>query len=91
MPGPISIGKGGACPSEPFSSGSFAVRAPSLARENNSPAQRSDVRIYLDAVVTPKSGPPVSALQQQDFTILDNDVPQTITSFNGNDVRQGAT
>jgi VWFA-related protein len=37
--------------------------------------------INLDVVVTPKSGPPVSGLQQQDFTILDNKVPQTITSF----------
>jgi VWFA-related protein len=38
-------------------------------------------RIYLDVVVTPKSGEPVSGLQQQDFTILDNKTPQTITSF----------
>lgn len=37
--------------------------------------------INLDVVVTAKSGPPVSGLQQQDFTILDNKVPQTITSF----------
>ena len=37
--------------------------------------------INLDVVVTPKSGPPVSDLQQQDFTILDNKVPQTIMSF----------
>ncbi|HEX3469650.1 MAG TPA: VWA domain-containing protein [Silvibacterium sp.] len=38
-------------------------------------------RIHLDVVVTPKSGPPVSGLQQQDFTILDNKAPQPITSF----------
>jgi len=38
-------------------------------------------RIYLDVVVTPKSGAPVRGLQQQDFTILDNKAPQTITSF----------
>jgi VWFA-related protein len=37
--------------------------------------------INLDVVVTPKSGPPVGDLQQQDFTILDNKVPQTIASF----------
>ena len=44
--------------------------------------QPGDSRIYLDAVVTPKSGsPPVSGLQQQDFTILDNKVRQPITSF----------
>ena len=35
----------------------------------------------MDVVVTPKSGPPVADLQQQDFTILDNKVPQPITSF----------
>ncbi len=37
--------------------------------------------IALDVVVTPKAGPPVSGLQQQDFTVLDNKVPQAITSF----------
>ena len=37
--------------------------------------------VTLEVVVTPKTGPPVSGLQQQDFTILDNKVPQTITSF----------
>jgi VWFA-related protein len=35
----------------------------------------------LDVVVTPKSGPPVADLQQQDFTILDNKTPRHITSF----------
>jgi VWFA-related protein len=38
-------------------------------------------RITLDVVVTPKSGPPVSGLQQQDFTVLDNKAPQPLTSF----------
>ena len=38
-------------------------------------------RIYLDVVVTRKSGPPVSGLEQQDFTLIDNKLPQTITSF----------
>jgi VWFA-related protein len=37
--------------------------------------------MYLDVVVAPKSGAPVSGLQQQDFTVLDNKTPQTITSF----------
>ena len=36
---------------------------------------------YLDVVVTRKSGPPVSGLEQQDFTLIDNKLPQTITSF----------
>jgi VWFA-related protein len=37
--------------------------------------------IDLDVVVTPKSGPPVADLQQQDFTILDNKTPRHIKSF----------
>jgi VWFA-related protein len=32
-------------------------------------------------VVTAKSGPPVSGLQQKDFTLLDNKSPREITSF----------
>jgi len=41
----------------------------------------ASARMVLDVVVTPKSGAPVSGLQQQDFAILDNKAPQTITSF----------
>jgi VWFA-related protein len=37
--------------------------------------------IHLDIVVTPKSGPPVADLRQQDFTLLDNNSSQPITSF----------
>lgn len=37
-------------------------------------------RIYLDVAVD-KSGQAVPGLQQQDFTLLDNKQPQTITSF----------
>ncbi len=44
-------------------------------------------RIYLDVVVTPTSGPPVSGLHQQDFTLLDNNVAQIITSFEAVDGR----
>jgi VWFA-related protein len=49
-------------------------------RQNHSAAHPGD-RIYLDVVVSSKSGPPMKGLQQSDFAILDNDVPQTITSF----------
>lgn len=35
----------------------------------------------IPVVVNDKSGKPVSGLQQADFTLLDNDKPQTITSF----------
>ncbi len=35
----------------------------------------------LDVAVTDKAGRPVSGLQQQDFTLLDNKLPQKILSF----------
>jgi VWFA-related protein len=56
------------------------------ARQNYSAAHPGD-RLYLDVVVSPKSGPPTMGLQQPDFTILDNHVPQTITSFEAVDGR----
>ncbi len=37
--------------------------------------------ISLDVVVTSQSGAPISGLEQRDFTILDNKLPRTITSF----------
>jgi VWFA-related protein len=51
------------------------------AGQDHAPAFAGDGNIRLDVVVTPKSGPPVSGLQQQDFTVLDNRVPQTILTF----------
>src|ERR1700689_1607421 len=51
------------------------------AQQPAAPAQASTSKIYLDVVVSPKSGAPVGDLQQQDFTVLDNKSPQTITSF----------
>jgi VWFA-related protein len=51
------------------------------AQEPSHATSADNGMINLDVVVTAKSGPPVSGLQQQDFTILDNKVPQTITSF----------
>lgn len=61
-----------------------------LARQNNLPTQSGHGKIYLDVVVSPKSGPPVSGLQQQDFTILDNTVPQTILTFQAVHGREAA-
>jgi VWFA-related protein len=60
------------------------------ARQNHSAAHPGD-RIYLEVVVSPTSGPPVSGLLQQDFSILDNHVPQTISSFQAVDGRQAPT
>jgi VWFA-related protein len=44
--------------------------------------------IDLNVVVNGKSGPPVAGLAQEDFTLLDNKVPQTITSFRALDLSQ---
>jgi VWFA-related protein len=52
--------------------------------------QATNGRIYLDVVVSPKSGPPVRGLQRQDFVVFDNNVPQTITSFQAVDRKQAA-
>lgn len=51
------------------------------AQESSPPTLPDSGTMFLDVVVTPKSGPPVSGLQQQDFTVLDNKVPQTILTF----------
>lgn len=51
------------------------------AQEFSLPMQPDNSTIFLDVVVTPKSGPPVSGLEQEDFTVLDNKVPQTILTF----------
>ena len=51
------------------------------AQQTTSPPSPAGTSIQLDVVVTPKSGPPVAGLQQQDFTVLDNKVRQTITTF----------
>jgi VWFA-related protein len=55
--------------------------AAASAQQASPQVQPAGGNIYLDVVVTPKSGPPVADLQQQDFTLLDNGSPQAITSF----------
>jgi VWFA-related protein len=45
------------------------------------PLASSNRQMTLDVVVTDKSGKPLSGLQQQDFTLLDNKQPQKIISF----------
>ncbi|MGB6497915.1 MAG: VWA domain-containing protein [Candidatus Acidiferrum sp.] len=55
---------------------------PAISAQQESPAARAvNGKIYLDVVVTAKSGPPVTGLQQKDFTVLDNKAPQTIDTF----------
>jgi VWFA-related protein len=45
------------------------------------PPVSKDRQLMLDVMVTDKSGTPVSGLQQADFTVLDDKIPQKITSF----------
>jgi VWFA-related protein len=60
----------------------FLLLTPVLfAQQNTQPASAPPGRIDLDVVVTPRSGPAVAGLQQQDFTIFDNKAAQRITSF----------
>jgi VWFA-related protein len=60
----------------------FLLLTPVLfAQQNPQPTSAPPSRIDLDVVVTPKSGPAVAGLQQQDFTIFDDKAPQRITSF----------
>jgi VWFA-related protein len=60
---------------------SFACTALLCAQQTAAPGLAPASRIDLDVVVTPKSGPPVADLQQQDFTLLDNKTPRQLTSF----------
>src|ERR1700678_1446442 len=55
--------------------------AQNAAQQPGTAAQPADNRIHLAVQVAPKSGPEVPGLTQQDFTVLDNGVPQTIASF----------
>jgi VWFA-related protein len=66
----------------------FLLSAHQVSAQQNHSVAHPDNRIYLDVVVSPKSGPPISNLQRQDFTILDNNVPQTIASFEAIDGRR---
>ena len=44
-------------------------------------ARRTNRHISLDVTATDSSGNTISGLQQQDFTVLDNDQPQKLSSF----------
>ena len=51
------------------------------AQQDNLQTYPDQGTIYLDVAVTSKSGSPVTDLSKQDFTLLDNKVPQSISSF----------
>jgi len=51
------------------------------AQSATPPAAPASGHMVLHVVVTPKSGPPVAGLHQQDFTLFDNKTPVPITGF----------
>ncbi len=51
--------------------------------QNPTPAQSSTKAVVIDAVATDKAGTPIPALQQDDFTLLDNKNPRALSSFSG--------
>lgn len=63
-----------------FFAGLLPVAAQQLQPPASEPGPSSD-RIHLDVVVNTKSGQPVTNLNQQDFTVLDNKSPRPIASF----------
>jgi VWFA-related protein len=59
----------------------FASNSTFSAAQQAPLSKQGGSAIHLDVVVAPKSGPAIAGLQQQDFTVTDNKLPQTITSF----------
>ncbi len=63
--------------------------APPLAQRPAAEA-KTGAPVTLGVVVTDKSGKPVSGLQKSDFTVLDDNHPETITSFQAMGERDSA-
>jgi VWFA-related protein len=73
---------------------SCLLAATVFAQQNETPAlspppasapKTTEGHIHLDVVVNDKSGKPVTGLEQSDFTLLDNNQPGKILSFNAID------
>jgi hypothetical protein len=60
------------------------------AQQDNPQTQPDQGTIYLDVVVTSKSVSPVTDLSRQDFILLNNKVPQSISSFKAVSSQQAA-
>ncbi|MBV9155872.1 MAG: VWA domain-containing protein, partial [Acidobacteriaceae bacterium] len=55
-----------------------------ILAQQSVPLIRSTSRlVLLDVIVTDKTGRPIRQLNKDDFTVLENGIPQTITSFEG--------
>jgi VWFA-related protein len=62
--------------------GAYLLFATAASGQQATPqTQPSAGKIFLDVVVTAKAGGPIGDLQQQDFTVLDNNAPRAISSF----------
>lgn len=68
-----------------------AGSAQSSASVPSAAPSSTDHRVWLDVVVTDKSGNAVPGLGQQDFTLLDDKQPRTIASFQATDATSRAT
>jgi len=69
---------------QPRGAGQGAVQvapAPATPATGVGNAAARDRNVHLDVVVTDKAGKPVSGLSLTDFTVLDNDQPKKILSF----------
>jgi VWFA-related protein len=63
------------------------VMVPASSQQFAATTESANAKVHLDVVVRSKAGSAVADLQQQDFTVLDNKSPKTITAFrawNGN-------
>ncbi len=72
-----------------------AAPPPVLAKPGESPSvaarPATDRRVTLDVQAADKSGAPIRGLQQQDFTLLDDNQPQKIVSFQAVDAGAAAS
>ncbi len=68
--------------------GMLAQAPKNAAAPEDAPATSTNRRIVLDVVAAPKSGIAVAGLSEKDFTLLDNNVPQPLTSFRALDVKE---
>ena len=73
----MSMGRRIAC----FTVVALCCGSVTLSQQAQSAGEPPTNNIYLDVIVGSKNGSPVAGLAQPDFTVLDNGIPQAITSF----------
>ena len=70
-----------AAPQPPQAASPSAPQVPALTARSAPTPEKKKGPVYLDVVVTDKAGAPVSGLELKDFTLLDNNQPGKILSF----------